>query len=291
MGTASDFGRLEAVPDFQPAFGAAPDGTPIPGIVRRSDRARRVSVVVHPDRVELVVPTGMPLDGPRGALAFLEARHDWVRRTWARVQARIRRRQATAPSPPPIPPRLEHGALVLHRGERLALCLCEGDVPRPKVERTGPADAAPHGDASPNPATGGLRVTLPRGLNDAGRDRSLAVAVRAWTAGVLLAEARRLAHDLAPRLGGRVTEVRLTRARTRWGSCSATGVIRVNAALAAAPPDLLEYLVAHEVAHLRWRGHGPRFYAALAKLLPDWEERRRRLRAFESEHPHLLRPG
>ena len=88
-----------------------------------------------------------------------------------------------------------------------------------------------------------------------------------------------------------MTDIRLTRARTRWGSCSATGVIRVNVALAAAPPDLLEYLVAHEVAHLRWRGHGPRFYATLARLLPDFQERRTRLRAFKKPlrcKTHLL---
>jgi predicted metal-dependent hydrolase len=132
-------------------------------------------------------------------------------------------------------------------------------------------------------------VSVPRGLTDLGRERAVAVAVRAWAWAGLLAEARRHAEELAARLGMPVTDVRLTRARSRWGSCSSTGVIRINVALAAAPPDLLEYLVAHEVAHLRWRGHGPRFYAALTRLLPDWQDRRARLRIFEREHPDLLR--
>ena len=131
-------------------------------------------------------------------------------------------------------------------------------------------------------------VTVPRGLTEAGRDRTVAVAVRAWAWKGLMEESRRLANALAARMDRRVADVLPTRARTRWGSCSANGVIRVNVALAAAPPDLLEYLVAHEVAHLRWRGHGPRFYAALQGLLPDWKERRRRLREFEKAHPELL---
>ena len=250
------------------AFGRAADGTPIPGRVRRSTRARRVSLIVRADRVDLVVPAGAALDGPRGAWAFLRAKQAWVSRAWERARDRLREREEARPPRT----RFEDGATVLHRGEHLPLTIREDDILRPCVE-----------------ARGGLLVTVPRGLTGAGRERSVALAVRGWALSGLLSESRRLAVDLAARLGLTVAAVCLSRARSRLGSCSARGVIRVNVVLAAAPLNLLEYLVAHEVAHLRCRGHGPRFYATLARLMPDWEERRRRLRAFEKEHPYLVR--
>lgn len=249
------------------AFGQAADGTPIPGRVRRSTRARRISINVRADRVELVVPVRAPLDGPQGAWAFLRMKRAWIVRAWERAQERLREREEARPPPT----RFVDGATVLHRGEHLPLVIREDDIPRPRVE-----------------VRDGLLVSVPRGLTDEGRERTVALAVRAWAQGELLAESRRLAKDLAGRLGMTVADVRLSRARTRWGSCNAKGVIRVNAALAATPLDILEYLVAHEVAHLRWRNHGPRFYAALARLIPDWAERRHRLRAFENKHPFLL---
>lgn len=245
---------------------SAPDDLPLE--VRPSDRARRLSLVVHPDRVVLVVPRGVPMEGPRGALAFLRQKEDWARRTFARVRARA------APAPAPAAPAPGAGDTVLHRGRALPLTVHEAPVRRPRVEA---------GDA--------VRVLVPEGLNEAGRRRTVAVALRNWAWGVLLAESRRLAADLSARMGVTAADVRLMRARTRWGSCSPAGVLRINVALAAAPPDLLEYLVAHEVAHLRWRGHGPRFYAALERLVPDWAERRARLRAFERAHPGLLQPA
>lgn len=250
------------------AFGHTADGTPIPGRMRRSSRARRISINVRADRVELVVPVRAPLDGPRGAWAFLKSKRAWVVQTWER--ARDRQREREEARPPPI--RYVDGASILHRGEYLALVIRKDDIRKPRVE-----------------TRDGILVSVPHGLSDEGRERKVALAVRSWAQSELLSEARRLAEDMASRLGLKATDVRLSRARTRWGSCNAKGVIRINVALSAAPPDILEYLVAHEVAHLRCRNHGPRFYTTLARLMPDWEERRRRLRAFEKEHPFLLR--
>jgi len=64
---------------------------------------------------------------------------------------------------------------------------------------------------------------------------------------------------------------------TRWGSVAPSGVMTFNLKLIQAPMECIEYVVAHEVCHLRHFSHTQEFYAALAKLMPDWERRKLRL--------------
>ncbi|MFR1639341.1 MAG: M48 family metallopeptidase [Eggerthellaceae bacterium] len=66
---------------------------------------------------------------------------------------------------------------------------------------------------------------------------------------------------------------------SRWGSCQpATGRICINVRLALYPPECLEYVVVHELCHLLERGHGPRFKELMDAFMPDWRERRAKLR-------------
>ena len=71
--------------------------------------------------------------------------------------------------------------------------------------------------------------------------------------------------------------------RGRWGSCGKDGVIHVHWQLVQAPAAALDYVVAHEVAHLLHRNHSPAFWATLAKTLPDRKERKAMLETWEVE--------
>ncbi|MBQ3480915.1 MAG: M48 family metallopeptidase [Oscillospiraceae bacterium] len=78
-------------------------------------------------------------------------------------------------------------------------------------------------------------------------------------------------------------EIRMRSMRSCWGNCRpAKRVVTFNARLAAVPEDCVEYVVAHELTHFLHADHSPAFYAALACVIPDWQARRRRLRAFSS---------
>lgn len=66
---------------------------------------------------------------------------------------------------------------------------------------------------------------------------------------------------------------------SRWGSCQpSTGRICINVRLALYPPECLEYVVVHELCHLLERGHGPRFHQLMDHFMPDWKQRRDKLR-------------
>ena len=85
--------------------------------------------------------------------------------------------------------------------------------------------------------------------------------------------------EMWPRLGPRRTlpPMRLLSMRTQWGSCSPKGEILLNPHLVKAPRPCIEYVVAHELCHLREHNHSDRFYRHLARALPDWEARKAEL--------------
>ena len=65
--------------------------------------------------------------------------------------------------------------------------------------------------------------------------------------------------------------------RSQWGSCSLSGRISLNTHLVKTPPRLAEYVVLHELCHLRHHDHSPRFYALMERYMPDWRVRRSEL--------------
>lgn len=74
--------------------------------------------------------------------------------------------------------------------------------------------------------------------------------------------------------------------RRRWGSCTSGGVLTLNVQLIKAPPQCLDYVLLHELAHLREHNHSKRYYAVLERLLPEWKALRRELNAWA---PLILR--
>lgn len=89
------------------------------------------------------------------------------------------------------------------------------------------------------------------------------------------------------RLGVAVPAVRLTAARTRWGSCSTRSGIRLHWRLIHLRPELIDYVVAHEVAHLVEMNHSPRFWAVVERLYPDWRAARDALRTEAACLPRI----
>ena len=67
--------------------------------------------------------------------------------------------------------------------------------------------------------------------------------------------------------------------KTRWGSCTASGRLLLNSQLIVLPTSSIDYVIAHELCHLREAKHGPRFERLLARVMPDWRVRHERLAA------------
>ena len=82
-----------------------------------------------------------------------------------------------------------------------------------------------------------------------------------------------------PIMGVKAGKLAYRNMTSRWGSCQpATGRICINVRLALYPPECLEYVVVHELCHLLERGHGPKFHQLMDTFMPDWKQRRAKLR-------------
>ncbi len=210
-------------------------GREIPVAVRRNARARRL--ILRLDSASGLPVVTLP---PRTALAEGER---ILRRNRPWLEARLARASAATP--------FAHDATFALRGSSCRI-----------VHRPGRGVVQLEEDAA------GLLLAVP------GSSEHVARRVKDW----LKREARRdlekavLRHAAA--LGRQPSAIRIGDARSRWGSCSASGVLTFSWRLVLAPPNVLDYLAAHEVAHLAEMNHGPKFWAAVRRLYPRHEAAR-----------------
>lgn len=163
---------------------------------------------------------------------------DFARAHEGWIRAALAKRPATAP--------LTIGSQIMVEGAALTIAAGTGRV----VRTLGDQLIVP-GDAARIP----LRIATFLKLR--ARDRLVAASDR-----------------YAAQLGRTVAQISLRDTRSRWGSCSAQGALMYNWRLIMAPPAVLDYVAAHEVAHLIEMNHSPAFWAVVARLYPDWQAQR-----------------
>ena len=133
-------------------------------------------------------------------------------------------------------------------------------------------------DARAEALPGVPRLTLHVGLPQQAAPEQIRDVVQAW----LKRQARRVFEErcahYAPRLGVRLARLALSSAQTRWGSASADGSVRLNWRLIHFALPTIDYVVAHELAHLREMNHSPRFWDVVRSVIPDVEAARGALR-------------
>jgi len=229
--------------------------------IRRSARARRARL--HLTRAGEAVVT-LPLRAPaRWADELVRTRAAWL----ARHQARIHEERHRLAERPPLGPRPLPLGGVPHRV--LLAPLADGRR-RARVEH----------DDTLEPT---LRLLLP-----SGDERPLAAVLEPW----LRAEARRALErrvDLrAGQLGVDVPAVRVGDQQSRWGSASRAGRLSFSWRLVLAPALVLDYVVVHEIAHLRDFSHSPAYWRIVRGLVPEADTARRWLRANETALRHAL---
>ena len=240
-----------ALPEPHPR--STPSGDVAYGI-RRSSRARRARLTISRDGTVTVV---LPRRAAVGVADQLVRQHGaWLRRQVGRIHARQRLLAARPP--------IGEGRVLVVAGTE-----CRVVVEERAGSRRGSVRRSADGAALlVRPGTDGRAVTE---------------LLESW----LRREARRILADrvaeLAPILGVVPTAVTIRAQRSRWGSASAKGRISLNWRLILAPPHVLDYVVTHELAHLRVPGHGRSFWRLVRRHAADVDGARRWLREHHDE--------
>jgi predicted metal-dependent hydrolase len=215
-----------------------------PWQVRESRRARRLAVRVHrTGRVEVVVP---PRTSRATVTAFLTEHRDWIE---TRREAALRQKAPETPFPPD---RIELAAVYETWRVHLA-----GGTGRVRIRGREDELLVVAGD-----------ISEPARLKD---------SLRRWLMGrAQLVLADHLA-DCAREFGFSYRRLSIRRQRTRWGSCSTGGTISLNCCILFQPPEVLRYLLIHELSHTRHMNHSRAFWDCVARYCPEYRKLDRQL--------------
>ena len=121
-------------------------------------------------------------------------------------------------------------------------------------------------------------VDVPRSLQGEDRLTTVRSALESWYRERAALKIPSRVKRIGSLLGVRRRRSLIRSQRKRWASCAPDGTLRFNWRAIMAPPALLDYVVAHELAHLRVRSHTPEYWAIVAQAVPDYRLRRARLR-------------
>lgn len=220
-------------------------------VERISVRARQIRIELRaPREVRLVIPRNA---SRREAYAFLESRREWISRRLGEL--------GNAAPEAGVPPMRWDGRDELPLfGEPRRVEIHPARLKRPQLRIADHCIAlyVPNAWKSQGDR---LRAFLIHALRERARDA-----------------AREMLDEESARLGLPYSGLRIADQKTLWGSCTWDGRISLNWRLLMAPREAFRYVVVHELCHLRWRSHGPRFWALLARQMPDYEQHRQWLR-------------
>lgn len=208
----------------------------------------RLAITVHPDmRLEVVAPLGIQLDR---ILARVERRAGWI----AKQIRFFEQYQPTQPEP-----RFIGGETHMFLGRQYRLKIREGESEGVKL-------------------IGRFFLVCVSNRNESGAVRRLLEAWYREHAERLFAHRLKQIINETRSLGLKATpNILVRRMERRWGSCTKAGNVLLNVNLIKAPIQCIDYVIVHELCHLKIHNHGAGFYRLLCRCMPDWETRKKRL--------------
>ena len=248
----------------------------------RRGKRRTIGMAIGPDGLEVSAPRWVTLGEVESAL---HEKADWIARKLVEMQERQQQLGAS---------RIvwADGVVLPYLGDQLKVVLDSTSTLKKNSAQFESAQQQHVGDASAlcadaqeslqegaaAQASESLLHTLRLGLPLSAEPQQIRDAVQAW----LMRQAKALfverLNHFAPQLGVQWQRVSLSSAATRWGSASANGAIRLNWRLVHHKRDVIDYVVAHELSHLRVMDHSPRFWETVQSVMPDYAQRRRVLK-------------
>lgn len=226
----------------------------IPYEIQVSTKAKRVSIRICEGKVKVSVPKGISV---KQVKTFVEAKKEWILKHWLAHKNIERNTQRS----------ITDGSVLSYLGKDLVLHVHSYEGKRVKISCPGNA----------------LTIFLPDELPEKSQSVWVQKAVEAW----YKEQARKILWDkldyFANIMGVEYKQFRLKEQKTLWGSCSAQGNINLNWRVILAPEPIIDYLVIHELAHLRYLNHSKDFWHLVESYMPEYRNRRKWLKEHGRE--------
>lgn len=219
--------------------------------VRKSARAKKTRIVVTSDKIEVVIPT---YSSVKNAHVFVSENQAWINSTWNKLKTK-QQYQSLAPK------RYFEGVRVPYLGQQWPLTLVSTKLKRVKIEFNNQFKAHVPILLVGDDIDSAIRQALIKWLKNSARSQ----------VEMMVAEHQQK-HQLKPK------SIRIKNQKTRWGSCGIHDDININWVLILADSKILEYVVVHELCHIRHRNHSAKFWSLVAEYLPDYKLQRLWLR-------------
>lgn len=226
---------------------ALPDGAAIPYHLERRSR-KTVGMRISPDGLIVHAPKRISQSQLEH---LLRTKADWIRKKLEALQ-----NSAVAPT------QWQDGTALLLLGNDITLSV-KHDARNRALEYQ----------------PGILQVALPTPQDEA----SIARKVLQWYRRQALTDFGRRLEILSAKLGVPTPPLFLSNARTRWGSCNSRGEVRLNWRLLQAPPHIINYVICHELAHLKQMNHSAKFWALVEKICPDYKRAEKELKSLSAQ--------
>jgi predicted metal-dependent hydrolase len=228
--------------------------TPLLYSLRRSERAKNTRIVIKPGKIEVVAP---PKVSERRIKAFVEAQQDWIRAAVKRIADRVQAVPTLAPA------HYADGACIPFQGRQIPLQI------KPTAAKT--IRIQLYIDTT-------FIVYLPTGIARQQSSELIRLALIRWMKNQARQQASALIERHARQFGLFPRSLRIKTQKSRWGSCGPQNDINLNWLLMLAPPSALEYVVVHELCHIKHKNHSKDFWLLVAEHFPDYQQQRRWLK-------------
>jgi predicted metal-dependent hydrolase len=217
------------------------DGNKVPCTIKRSAKSSAIWLKMEDENGLMVI---LP-KGRKSTIIpqILKQNKDWVLKM-------IKLREVKLKS---APPSMENSKSIVYRGRKVNIKVKNVACPKPKVRLI----------------NNSIKVVMPKNSEE-----SLSDIVTNWLKERALLFFSRRVEYFAGRLNVKFGTISVKDQKTRWGSLSSKGNLSFNWRLLFAPPEVLDYVVAHEVCHFKHYDHSERFWRLLKKIIPNYEKYR-----------------
>jgi predicted metal-dependent hydrolase len=211
--------------------------------LRRTATISERRITVTPGCVEVLALT---TDDDAAIEGFLDRKRQWLFDT-------VRELEEVTANRPNVP-RFTTGSKIPFRGRHSSLTVRRHDGPHVEIAHKS-----------------GFVVDLPSWVGEAATDTVVATEIKLWLKRRVRLDVHEIAAAYEKQFDLKPRSIRVAEFATGWGSCGPSGTVQIDWRLIFAPKRVLEYVVVHELAHLKHRSHGNAFWAFLGSVLPDFE--------------------